>query len=409
MRLLIIADDITGALDTGVQFRNTNVVVKIYCENVFDGLTNDEKVVVIDSETRHMNIYEAYQRVYNIAKEGLKNNFDCIYKKTDSALRGNIGIELQAIKDAWNEKTVHFIPAHPEQKRTTKGGVHYVEGIEVSKSVFAEDEFTPVLNSYIPDVIKETSIVNSKIYENYIDDDFEGIKIYDSNTLEDLEELFYSLQIGQNSKLIAGCAGFASELRKLFKAEGKEIEKEAITKKLFIFCGSINPITVEQIIYAKNKGIEKVSLYYDQIIGDWLDTKDGQNILKNWINFINEHESLIVQSEKTSWDKLELSKETLRCLIRDGMAEIIKKMLYFNLEATLLVTGGDTLFGILDAIGVKKIIPILEIVPGLVLFSIVYQGKKLHIISKSGGFGDRDIILEVKRQLRNLEVYNETV
>lgn len=59
-----------------------------------------------------------------------------IYKKTDSALRGNIGAELGALVAASGQKILPFVPAFPQMNRITKGGIHYIDGVPVTESSF---------------------------------------------------------------------------------------------------------------------------------------------------------------------------------------------------------------------------------------------------------------------------------
>ena len=101
MKLLIIADDLTGALDTGVQLVKAGVIPHVIIDltKPLPRIT-DTQAFVLNAETRHLPKDDAYQIVFNIVKRALNAGFDHIYKKTDSALRGNIGSELAALLDA---------------------------------------------------------------------------------------------------------------------------------------------------------------------------------------------------------------------------------------------------------------------------------------------------------------------
>mgnify|MGYP000093217377 CR=1 FL=1 len=62
-----------------------------------------------------------------------------IYKKTDSALRGNIGAELSALLKTSGERQLPFLPAFPQIDRVTRDGVHYISGVPVTESPFGID------------------------------------------------------------------------------------------------------------------------------------------------------------------------------------------------------------------------------------------------------------------------------
>ena len=78
IKLLIIADDFTGALDTGVQFASegikTRVLVYNPCEKLIDDEDNDTDVLVIDAETRHLSKEKEYKIIYDIVKKSKEEN-----------------------------------------------------------------------------------------------------------------------------------------------------------------------------------------------------------------------------------------------------------------------------------------------------------------------------------------------
>ena len=88
-KLLVIADDFTGALDTGIQFarEGTKTCVVIGADGVLASRA-DYPVIVIDSETRHLPHIEAYETVCRLVNEARAAGVGYIYKKTDSAASG---------------------------------------------------------------------------------------------------------------------------------------------------------------------------------------------------------------------------------------------------------------------------------------------------------------------------------
>ena len=68
VKLLIIADDFTGALDTGVQFaaRGAATVVVTDLNYDFRSIEKTIEVLVMVAETRHVQPQEAYEIVYSI-------------------------------------------------------------------------------------------------------------------------------------------------------------------------------------------------------------------------------------------------------------------------------------------------------------------------------------------------------
>ena len=101
-RLTVIADDLTGALDTGVQFANRCVSVRVAAVNaaaVPEEIFHAD-VAVIDAEVRHKTSQQAYNICLGLVQQALRCGTDTVYIKTDSGLRGNIGAMFQAALDA---------------------------------------------------------------------------------------------------------------------------------------------------------------------------------------------------------------------------------------------------------------------------------------------------------------------
>ena len=143
LRLLMIADDFTGALDTGVQLAAHGIPTQVVVGQA-DLSACSSTVLVVDTETRHLSAAKAAEAVARLTRSAVENGVGCIYKKTDSALRGNIGAELAALLKASGARNLPFLPAFPQIGRTTKKGVHYIDGVPVNESPFGIDPFEPV-------------------------------------------------------------------------------------------------------------------------------------------------------------------------------------------------------------------------------------------------------------------------
>ena len=109
----MIADDFTGALDAGVQFakKGFSTKVMVYSKDI-TVKAEDTDVLVVDAETRHKQPLEAYRTILQIVKPAAESGVSYFFKKTDSALRGNIGAELTAMLDATGRTLLNFVPFH---------------------------------------------------------------------------------------------------------------------------------------------------------------------------------------------------------------------------------------------------------------------------------------------------------
>lgn len=419
--LLIIADDFTGALDTGVHFSasgvNTRVVTSVNYD--FRQVDPEVQVLVMDAETRHLNSKEAYDIVYDITSRAVKQKIPYLYKKTDSALRGNIGSELTAMLDAAGGKTLSFLPAFPKMKRWTKEGIHYIDGIPVNESVFGNDPFEPVAYSHIPQIIgmqSQTKVSVRAIGNRNASEDKGNeekqmepeILVWDAKTDEELEALGQYLYETDQMYLTAGCAGFAAVLPKLLGLVGEKRPDTKLMSKLLVICGSVNPITVSQLDYAQNHGFIRIRLRPEENLEkDFWNSSCGQEKLSQWKELLEQNSCLILDSndmpgreETKEYAKAHgLSLDQMRVQIAASYGHILKTLLEGGLESTILITGGDTLLGCMEELGVREMEPISEVAPGTVLSRFSLENKKYQIISKSGGFGKETLLIDLAHKI----------
>ena len=411
VKLLIIADDFTGALDTGVQFaaRGAATIVVTDLNYDFRSFEKAVEVLVMVAETRHLQPKKAYEIVYNIVHRAFLAGIAYIYKKTDSALRGNIGGELTALMDGAGIDTVPFLPAFPKLGRVTREGIHYIDGVPVAQSVFGRDPFEPILNSAVPDILRQQTNVPVLIHprmEAYKITE-PGIQIFDAETDADLEHIGRELGT-ERLRFCAGCAGFAAVLADMLNLKGAAPNIPKLEDTLFIVCGSVNPVTISQMKAAEEHGFPHVNLNpLQKLEPGWVDSKPALECVRNWLAQASEKKRFILdvndpegcEDTDNYAQEHNLTGEQLRVQISDNLAALMKRMLDDGLDATLLCTGGDTLMALMKAVDVSELTPICEMATGVVLTEFIYKGRTYHIISKSGGFGEDDLLIRLAEMI----------
>jgi uncharacterized protein YgbK (DUF1537 family) len=414
IKLLILADDLTGSLDTGVQFANCGIETKIITDSNYDfkKVPDNVEVLVIDTETRPLDSNEAYDIIFKLIKRALNCGIKTIYKKTDSALRGNVGSELAAVADA-AEKNLVFAPAFPEIGRITLKGSHYVENQLVHESIFGKDPFEPVKNSYVPDIISEQSDIDVKIanvnqYSDVCDNSRKKIIVFDATRDDDLEKLSQRISFGDKVNLLAGCASFANHIKnriEFLRNNPKDIDK---SKKCIVICGSLNPITSKQIDYAAEKGFVRINLSDNQKKEkDYFKSSRGRDCLNEIIDTCTENDYVIVETldidnnnkDRIVEERRNISADNSRQVISDNLGDIIIGLIQKDINATYIVTGGDTLMGFVRRAGNPELCPIREIEQGAVVSRTELGDKKVQLISKSGGFGEEDTLVKIAKKV----------
>lgn len=103
-------------------------------------------------------------------------------------MRGNIGAELAALLKASGARNLPFLPAFPQIGRTTKKGVHYIDGVPVNESPFGIDPFEPVRCAEVTKLIHlQTDMPAQNLRPGETASDKTGILVYDAATAADLE------------------------------------------------------------------------------------------------------------------------------------------------------------------------------------------------------------------------------
>ncbi|MGA7414095.1 MAG: four-carbon acid sugar kinase family protein [Bryobacteraceae bacterium] len=219
MKLLALADDVTGALEVGALLQ-APVLLDLETEPV------DRSV--IDTETRHVNAQESADRILNCIRN---RQPELIYKKTDSTLRGNIGAELAALANAYPERQLIFLPAYPAMGRTVVKGELLVHGVPVHLSDFASDPLNPVTKSTLatlfhPDV---------------------RVSIVDASTDDDIARaIAVTLQI-RPLPILAGPASVARGIARHFGLDSSPQEQIRLSPRCLIVNGSLHPVAKEQV------------------------------------------------------------------------------------------------------------------------------------------------------------------
>ena len=137
----IIADDLTGAMDSSGYFAEKGLTTVVV---LAPGYSPTADVVVVSTNSRADDADVACEKVRQAVK---RLTGRIVYKKIDSTLRGNIGVELDAAMDELACDKAIVAPAFPAVGRTTVGGLLLVDGTRVAGTQFAQDPISPVRES----------------------------------------------------------------------------------------------------------------------------------------------------------------------------------------------------------------------------------------------------------------------
>lgn len=412
LKLVVIADDFTGALDTGVQFANLGVHTQVTTEKViaYDVLPEDLEVLVIDTESRYLSFEKSYQIIKDIMERAQEAGVSFIYKKVDSALRGNIASELKAVLDSSGSQRIPFVPIYPELQRVLRDGQLLIDGVPVAESVFGQDPYEPVLESNIRKrLMEEANITSQLIQKGTIIKADPRLLVFDGETAADLERIRDLLVCEGSLGITVGCAGFARVLAETIFPD-REPTTAAIEAPLVVICGSVNPITQQQVTYAEAAGHKRISLRPQQLLEtEYWTTEAGQADLTDYLHWQEPGGMLLFETfneevmkhSQAYCEAQGIPTEEFRFRVGSSLGNLSQQLLEKAIDGTLLFTGGDTLFQSMEVLAVKEIKPIREISSGVVLSELLWQGRPIQVITKSGGFGQPELFTELNAQVKS--------
>src|SRR3954447_934164 len=150
-RVLVIADDLTGAAEiAGIGSRYglpTRLVRDQLVQRPEGGLT------VIDTDSRLLPASEAAATVWKFVEPLRAGQFDLVFKKSDSVLRGPVLAEIDAMLTALGRASALLVPQNPSRGRVIRGGEYQVEGVPLYASAFANDPQYPARTSNVLELL----------------------------------------------------------------------------------------------------------------------------------------------------------------------------------------------------------------------------------------------------------------
>ncbi|MGN8216077.1 four-carbon acid sugar kinase family protein [Halococcus salifodinae] len=162
-RVLVVADDLTGAIDAGHEFaargRRTTVRVGGGDEPTGDAAETSPDgtpVTVVDTDSRYDDADAARASVTAAVRGTVAADPDAVvYKKVDSTLRGNVAAEVTAARDATGRPLALVAPAFPANGRLTAEGHHLIDGAPVTATAAGDDAKAPA-TSHLPRLLAES-------------------------------------------------------------------------------------------------------------------------------------------------------------------------------------------------------------------------------------------------------------
>jgi uncharacterized protein YgbK (DUF1537 family) len=412
----IIADDLTGAGDTAVQFAGRGISSMV----VFDPqrLPGAARIIAIETGSRGLTGAEAAEATGRAALHLRELGISSFYKKIDSMLRGHLAAELEAMMDALRIELALVAPAYPANGRITAGGYHLVRQVPVAESEAAKDPVAPVLESHLPTLLAKgcrrkvgylelNTVVGgpAAIGEAIAGLRRSGVEIVACDATTESHLAAIASFLSKNPAVMGcGTAGLAKAMAQLRSGVTELRQPEAGAEKnqsppVLAVVGSRSPLTAAQVFQCQDR-MELVPLEAEAM-------------------FTAGRETAMERSVAAICRSLQCGRDTMVYLRASGpvvcvpgasgdlaaiLGEITRRVLKQAIPVSgLILTGGDIAKAVsqrLEATALEVITEFAPAVPCSRFSDGLAPGLK--VVTKGGACGGPDIIHDASRLLKSI-------
>ena len=383
----MLADDVTGGCDAGVQFSLRGAATRVYLELpqspvAFAGVS------VIVNHSRGEARDEASRKVEQacdwIAASGAK----LCFKKIDSTLKGNVGPELEAIRSKFPDRLILVSPSFPTMERILEDGwlkVRPSEGIEAIDLLSLLTSQGALRLSHIPQPAGAGA--SDSLAERIQHAEAAGARMIVIDAVSDshLRAIAEAAVQIVPQPLLVGSAGLAaawSELLLNSRNSGASGIRESASLRVsgdpaavlpagpVVLCiGSTNPVTCQQL--------QRLADTQSVLTFNW--QQDDQNHV---LGALAQGWHVAVPIHRGSVDE-------------DNLRRLFSAIVETSPVRGLLCSGGDTARLVCTSLGVQAIQLGGEVLRGLPWGTLLGgSANGLPICTKAGGFGNPDSLCE---------------
>lgn len=464
LRACILADDLTGAGDTGVQFSGQGIPTEILLNaaHLRSESFGERGALSVDLATRSLSPGEAYRRVRDALAALRPLRAELVYKKVDSGLRGNLAAELRAVLDALPESLLVLAPAFPDNGRTTVDGVQCIGGVPVTEDEVGRDALTPVKSAHIPtllqreflpDDLPDETIGEGALGEGrvWIPGDVIGgltlaqvregagavaqalrharstgkrLVVADAVERRDLAILAEGLAASGLPKVVAGSAGLAKELpvglswaspgeRSGERLMGGPSPGDCCAHTLVVSLSIKALARVQLTQLAGQIPLHRIDIDPHRLsTADTSDVKacaDVERVAHDVVEGLREGHVVLSVAEDSPMIESGVLNAALEAALESGMQALLGDASVGDGSnrhvGALVVVGGDTVRSVCAGIDCTRLeLHTKELEPGVPLCRVgdgALAGVPL--VMKSGSFGDRDTLVRLFHAVRRLE------
>lgn len=380
MRLGIVADDLTGAMDAAAPFADLGMqtAVLLDWEAAFHPAgARDLSVLSIDTHTRDGSPTAAADAVCaSMARVTVPGTLP--FKKIDSTLRGQIAVEIRAALEGSGRSCALIAPAAPAQGRTLRDGYLFVNGKQVGDGNLAD-----TLRASMPDFC----VRSVRAADRPVPLDVPCVYVADADSEHELDLIAAHGLSCSDEVLLAGSSGLASAIARRLRPQSKVSRRNErrCYQRLWFVVGSHNARSAEQV---------RALLAQQELTTIVLPLADEPPR-------VTHHGEGLTRLGLVHVEGLDATPTLDPQRVAAQLAEITAQLLddCRDSETALFMTGGDTARAVLSRLRVDLIDVLGTQYPGIVHGRVPVNGQQVGLLTKAGGFGQPDLFLRLAADL----------
>lgn len=413
----IVADDLTGANDSLVQFARAGWTSRLALGELEIRGKGSTLATVTDSRSLPDDaaVTATAEAVTRLSSAGA----DRLYVKIDSTMRGSIPAQVDGALRAWREHHGEAFavvcPAYPAMGRTVANGQLRVNGMPVESTSVGTDPVTPVTTSDLATLIPGGSCI--QLGEGTATEHAQrllgasgtgGPVIVDASTDEDLYQLAAALGELGPLAVPVGSAGLAAALAARWGADsglqGPAASAHAPADRILVVVSSLHDMSRSQADRLINESATSDLLVLRPLL------KDVQHRAAALAWAAAQQLTAAPGTTTLLLSPVDRADETLTLTgaeIADGLAAIAgvvlqKAVLRQPDSVALVLMGGDGARAVLRETAAQSVVVAGALQEGVPI-GVVDGGTThgLRVVTKAGGFGNPDSLTDIVYQLCN--------
>ncbi|MDP6664063.1 MAG: four-carbon acid sugar kinase family protein [SAR202 cluster bacterium] len=404
----VIADDLTGAMDTAGAFASKGQRVRVMCKTISrPSLLTGVGVACINTQTRNVDPAFALAPVRHAAKDLVDAGFGTFYKKIDSTGRGNLAAEFTAMLETTEAVAIIVCPAFPRLGRTVVDGRVLVHGRPVQHTTEGQDALAPVTSGNLVELLTaEGELTAASVGRSIVDagpgtiaaeikaqaDKGHNVVVVDAVTdghLDSLADASHEFP----GFVLAGSAGLAYAIAGGMGGSTRNpVDAQVSGGPTLVIVGSRHETNRGQLRALVEKGrATQIALEPGEALSEPVDRRVYMARLLESVRA----ELSAGHNVSLAWSDAELTSGSATNPVADAtdLDLFVGTLAYGTVRSVelsgLVIVGGDTAFAALGALGGISVDVAGEVEPG-VPYGVIADGPAAGVVlvTKAGGFGD---------------------